>query len=81
QRPGHSENPYEDCRHIPTEHNDPAGDPPEPGGWFLVLCSPDGKDPLSHGPVWIADDDTPSVSPEQLAQTARERLRLPALHI
>jgi hypothetical protein len=45
----------------------------------MVLCSPDGKDPDSHGPVWVpAGAAVPSVSPEQVAQTARKQLRLPA---
>ncbi len=45
----------------------------------MVLCSPDGKDPLSHGPVWIAEGSTPPPpSPEVLARAAREKLRLPA---
>ncbi|USX56436.1 hypothetical protein [Lentzea sp. HUAS12] len=57
----------------------PSGSPPEPGGWFMVLCSPDGKDPDSHGPVWVAAaEQAATVSPEQVAQMARRQLRLPA---
>jgi hypothetical protein len=45
----------------------------------MVLCSPDGKDPWSHGPVWIAAGagGAPVLSPAQVAQLARKRLRLP----
>jgi hypothetical protein len=70
---------FQECRHVPVDHQDPAGQPPGAGGWYMVLCSPDGKDPLSHGPVWIAAGagGAPAVSPEQLAQLARKRLRLP----
>jgi hypothetical protein len=82
-RPGEhdDDNPYAGCRYVPAKFHDPAQQPDGPGGWFMVLCSTDGKDPLSHGPVWIADGGAPTVSPEQLAQTARERLRLPAVEI
>ncbi|MFT7837725.1 hypothetical protein Q5530_16445 [Saccharothrix sp. BKS2] len=79
---GHdSDDPYWGCRRVPVDYQDPAGQPEGPGGWFIVLCSSDGKDPLSHGPVWVAEDSTSTVSPEQLAQTARERLRLPSVQI
>ncbi|WP_394617379.1 hypothetical protein JNUCC0626_48615 [Lentzea sp. JNUCC 0626] len=45
----------------------------------MVLCSPDGKDPDSHGPVWIPSGSSaePTMSAEQVAQIARKRLRLP----
>lgn len=68
------------CRHVPVEHHPPAGHPPEPGGWYMVLCSPDGKDPDSHGPVWIPAGATtaPTLTPAQVAQIARRQLRLPA---
>ncbi|MFD7660414.1 hypothetical protein ACFV4N_41110 [Actinosynnema sp. NPDC059797] len=75
------DDPYADCRHVPARFHDPVEQPEGPGGWFMVLCSTDGKDPLSHGPVWIADDSAQSISPQQLAQTARERLRLPSVQI
>lgn len=67
------------CRYVPVDHPAPSGPSPEPGGWFMYLCSPDGKDPDSHGPVWIpAGANAPALSPEQVAQTARRQLRLPA---
>ena len=46
----------------------------------MVLCSPDGKDPDSHGPVWIPAgvNTAPSLTPAQVAQIARKQLRLPA---
>ncbi len=67
------------CRYVPVDYQDPGGQPSGPGGWFMVLCSPDGKDPLSHGPVWLANGagGGPALSPAQLAQLARKRLRLP----
>lgn len=66
------------CRHVPVDYVDPVQQPAGPGRWVFVLCSPDGKDPWSHGPVWIPDGaDIPMLSPEQVAQIARERLRLP----
>ena len=73
-----------DCRNVPVDYKDPAGGQPEgPGGWFMVLCSPDGKDPDSHGPVWIAAgaNAEPTLTPAQVAQTARNRLRLPEVVI
>lgn len=67
------------CRYVPVDYPAPSGPTPEPGGWFMVLCSPDGKDPDSHGPVWVpAGATAPTVSPEQVAQTARKQLRLSA---
>lgn len=68
------------CRHVPVEHHPPGGQPQEPGGWYMVLCSPDGKDPDSHGLVWIPAGQTtpPALTPQQVAQIARGRLRLPA---
>lgn len=68
------------CRHMPVNYDPPNGQPPEPGGWFMVLCSPDGKDPDSHGPVWVpaGAGTPPTLSPEQVAQMARKQLRLPA---
>ncbi|WP_245849098.1 hypothetical protein [Lentzea kentuckyensis] len=67
------------CRYVPVDHQPPQGQPQEPGGWFMVLCSPDGKDPDSHGPVWIPAGSTtaPSLTPAQVAQIARKQLRLP----
>jgi len=68
------------CRYVPVDYPAPSGPSPEPGGWFMVLCSPDGKDPDSHGPVWVpaGAGTPPTVSPEQVAQMARKQLRLPA---
>jgi hypothetical protein len=67
-----------ECRYEPVDYRGPE-QPAGPGGWFMVLCSPDGKDPLSHGPVWVAAGagGVPELSPEQVAQIARKRLRLP----
>ncbi|NUT53521.1 MAG: hypothetical protein HOV94_40470 [Saccharothrix sp.] len=65
------------CRYVPVKKEPPAGDAGD-GGWFMVLCSPDGKDPLSHGPVWVKKDGAEAVSPAELAKTARSRLQLPA---
>ncbi|PRY29201.1 hypothetical protein [Umezawaea tangerina] len=73
---------YSDCRYKPVDRPNPPDQPEESGGWFMVLCSPDGKDPLSHGPVWIAEGGTPPPpSPEQVARVAYEKLRLPQLAI
>lgn len=68
------------CRHVPVDRQPPQGQTKESGGWFMVVCSPDGKDPDSHGPVWIPAGATtqPTLSPEQVAEIARKRLRLPA---
>ena len=67
------------CRYIPVDGQPPAGQQKESGGWFMVLCSPDGKDPDSHGPVWVpAGAQRPATpSPEQVAQIARKRLQMP----
>lgn len=79
---GVSEDPFVDCTYKPVDYQASDGQPQEPGGWFMVLCSPDGKDPLSHGPVWVAEGGArPSLSPEQVAQIARNRLRLPSVSI
>jgi hypothetical protein len=68
------------CRHLQVDYQPPDGQPHEPGAWFMVLCSPDGKDPDSHGPVWVPADASasPAMTPEQVALIARKRLRLPA---
>jgi hypothetical protein len=49
----------------------------------MVLCSPDGKDPNSYGPVWAPAGlgVEPALSPVQVAQVARNRLRLPEVII
>lgn len=67
------------CRYVPVDGQPPEGQHKESGGWFMVLCSPDGKDPDSHGPVWIpAGAQRPATpSPEQVAQIARKRLQMP----
>ncbi|WP_434447656.1 hypothetical protein [Lentzea sp. E54] len=85
RKPGHtgsdddSANSEFGCRYVPVDHRPPSSEPQEPGGWFMVLCSPDGKDPDSHGPVWIpaGANATPSLTPEQVAQIAHKQLRLP----
>ncbi|MEV8442143.1 hypothetical protein AB0425_32610 [Actinosynnema sp. NPDC051121] len=66
------------CRHVQVDYQPPEGQPPEPGGWFMVVCSPDGKDPDSHGPVWVPANaaTSPTMTPEQVALVARNRLRL-----
>lgn len=67
-----------ECRNVPVDYEDPVAQPDGPGGWYFVLCSPDGKDPWSHGPVWIPDGASePVLSPAEVAQLARNRLRLP----
>ncbi|MFJ8965356.1 hypothetical protein ACIRG5_38820 [Lentzea sp. NPDC102401] len=67
------------CRHVPVDGQPPEGQQKESGGWFMVLCSPDGKDLDSHGPIWIsAGAQRPAPpSPEQVAQIARKRLQMP----
>lgn len=67
------------CRYVPVDGQPPEGKSKESGGWFMVLCSPDGKDPDSHGPIWIpAGAQRPQTpSPEQVAQIARKRLQMP----
>jgi hypothetical protein len=69
-----------DCINVPLDNVDPTLAHPEgPGGWYYVLCSADGKDSRSHGPVWIpAGAAGPSISPAQVAAMARKRLRLPS---
>ena len=68
-----------ECRYVPVDYRDSAGQPTKPGGWYMVLCSPDGKDPYSHGPVFLPNgaDGVPALSPAQLSQIARKRLQLP----
>ncbi|MBB5801290.1 hypothetical protein F4560_001058 [Saccharothrix ecbatanensis] len=77
-----AEDPYVGCSYKPVDYQAPDGQPQEPGGWFMVLCSPDGKDPLSHGPVWVPSGGVrPTLSPEQVAEMARNRLLLPSVTI
>ncbi|GHH62484.1 ATP/GTP-binding protein [Lentzea cavernae] len=68
------------CRYVPAGPRPGQETPKEPGGWFMLLCSPDGKDPDSRGPIWVpAGAAAPSpLTPEQVAQIARKQLRLPA---
>ncbi|PWK84517.1 hypothetical protein C8D88_108132 [Lentzea atacamensis] len=68
------------CRYVQVDYKPPDGQPQGPGGWFMVLCSPDGKDPDSHGPVWVpaGANTQPTMTPAQVAQLARKQLRLPA---
>ncbi|XVS62069.1 hypothetical protein ACQPYE_27880 [Actinosynnema sp. CA-299493] len=77
------DDPYADCNYKPVDYQSPQGQPEQPGGWFMVLCSPDGKDPLSHGPVWVpaGGGAQPALSPEQVAAIARNRLQLPSVVI
>jgi hypothetical protein len=77
---GDPSNDWVECRYEPVNFQSPAGQPAGPGGWFMVVCSPDGKDPLTHGPVWIPAGVgvAPTLSPAEVAQMARQRLRLPA---
>ncbi|KAB8166428.1 hypothetical protein FH609_024050 [Streptomyces sp. 3MP-14] len=64
----------------------PAAEPEsgEEGAWYVYRCTGDGvRDALYQPPVWLpdapdAEGDEPAPSPEQLAQRAREQLRLPA---
>jgi hypothetical protein len=66
------------CRYVPAGPGPGQETPKGPGGWFMLLCSPDGKDPDSRGPIWVpAGADAPPPSPEQVAEMARKRLRLP----
>lgn len=61
-----------------------VGPPPdEEGAWYVWRCSGRGfTDALYRAPVWIADGDVPGAeagpSPAELAQQARDRLRLPS---
>jgi hypothetical protein len=57
-------------------------EPGEDGDWYLWRCSGEGfRDSLYRPPVWIPDgEQAPGAegpSPAELAQQARERLRLP----
>lgn len=74
-----AESEFASCRYRPVDRPSQAVQPEGEGTWVMVLCSPDGKDPLSHGPVWVAEGSTPPPpSPEELARAAREKLRLPS---
>ena len=53
------------------------------GAWYVYRCSGQGvRDGLYRAPVWIPDVQTPGAaplpSPQQLAEQARSRLRLPS---
>lgn len=70
-----------ECRYVPVAQEDLAVPQPEgPGGWFRLLCSADGKDTANRPPVWIpaGQQAEPSLTPEQVAMMAKNRLRLPA---
>lgn len=71
------------CRYVPAGPGPGQETPKEPGGWFMLLCSPDGKDPDSRGPIWVhaGADAPPPLTPEQVAQIARRQLRLPTPRI
>ncbi|MET9628293.1 hypothetical protein ABZX92_12595 [Lentzea sp. NPDC006480] len=69
-----------ECRYVPVDNVDPGTPHPEgPGGWFRLLCSAEGKDTASRPPVWLpaGQQAPPAFTPEQVAQIARNRLRLP----
>ena len=56
--------------------------PDDEGAWYVWRCTGSGfTDALYRAPVWIADGEVPGVeagpSPAELAQQARDRLRLP----
>ncbi|WP_394620151.1 hypothetical protein JNUCC0626_13900 [Lentzea sp. JNUCC 0626] len=67
------------CRYVPVDHVDPAIPRPDgPGGWFRLICSADGKNTASRPPVWLpAGQAGPALAPDQVAEIARSRLRLP----
>lgn len=71
------------CRYVPAGPGPGQETPKEPGGWYMLLCSPDGKDPDSRGPIWVpAGAEVPRVlTPEEVAQMARRQLRLPTPRI
>ena len=71
------------CRYVPAGPGPGQETPKEPGGWYMLLCSPDGKDPDSRGPIWVPAgvDAPPPLTPEQVAQMARNQLRLPTPRI
>ncbi|MFM9615794.1 hypothetical protein [Streptomyces niveiscabiei] len=61
--------------------------PGQPGAWYVYKCAAGGvRDALYRPPVWIPDGQqldggAPQPSPAQLAQVAREQLRLPSPRI
>ncbi len=67
----------------------PAAEPKpgEPGAWYVYKCTAGGvRDALYRPPIWIPDGQAagvavPHPSPIQLAQTARNQLRLPSPQI
>ncbi len=60
-----------------------GGQPPGPGHWYEKLCFTGNGGPSTGigGPVWVAADPAVTVSPQVLAQQAREKLRLPSVVI
>lgn len=69
------------CRYVPVDQGAPGvAQPDGPGGWFRLLCSADGKNTANQPPVWIpaGQQAPPSLTPEQVAMMAKNRLRLPA---
>ncbi|MFM9442594.1 hypothetical protein [Streptomyces acidiscabies] len=58
--------------------------PGQPGAWYVYRCEAGGvRDALYRPPIWIPDGrqedgGPPLPSPAQLAQVAREQLRLPS---
>ncbi|MFF1676122.1 hypothetical protein ACFVYG_08825 [Streptomyces sp. NPDC058256] len=67
----------------------PVADPQpgESGAWYVYKCTAGGvRDAVYRPPVWIPDGPqqgaaTPQPTPAQLAQTARDQLRLPSPQI
>lgn len=67
----------------------PVADPKpgEPGAWYVYKCAAGGvRDALYRPPLWIPDGPqegggVPLPSPAQLAQVARDQLRLPSPRI
>jgi hypothetical protein len=57
--------------------------PGQGGAWYVYRCAGQGaRDALYRAPVWIPDGQAPGAaplpSPEELAEQARSRLRLPS---
>ncbi|WP_416968275.1 hypothetical protein [Streptomyces sp. 4F14] len=68
---------------VPVADPKPSG----PGAWYVYKCAAGGvRDALYRPPVWIPDGQQPTggvpqPSPAQLAQIARDQLRLPSPRI
>ncbi len=60
-----------------------SGQPQPGGGWYVYRCTGPGfRDGLYRAPIWLPDGVAPAEaalpSPQELAEQARARLRLPA---